>query len=71
MFIPLRKGEFSSYDWLSKWLRLLLKRVLLQGKMQTMKKETNDEAITSDRIETELLREKCTPRLRSQDSDLN
>lgn len=71
MFAPLRKGEFSSYDWLSKWLRLLLKCLLLQGKMQTMKKETKDEAIICDFIETELLREKCSFCLWSQDSDWN
>lgn len=55
MFIPLRKGEFSSYDWLSKRLRWLLKCVLLRGRMQTLKKERKDEAISSDLIEKKLL----------------
>lgn len=45
--------------------------MLLQGKMQTMKKETKDEAITSDLIETELLGEKFSPCLWSQDSYLD
>lgn len=71
MFTPLRKGKFSSCDWLSKWLRLLLKCVSLWGRMQTVQKETKDGAVSSDLIETKLLSEKCTPCLWSHNSVLN